>query len=65
MGGPSHSGIDLDGFLFDEVVAQIGVPEVAERFLAGEENRLVDLAAEQWGAGSGRFEHGAATRAFG
>ena len=39
--------IDLDGFLLDELIAQFGLPKMADGFLAGEENGLIELAAEQ------------------
>ena len=42
--------IDLDGFLFDKLLAQIGVPEMTNRFLACDKKRAVDLAVKEWRA---------------
>ena len=53
----SGRGIDLDGFFFDQLIAQLGVPEMADGFLAGEENGVLQLAADERGVGFGRFEN--------
>ena len=40
--------IDLDGFFFDKLLTQIGVPKMAHRFLARDKQRAVDFAVEEW-----------------
>jgi hypothetical protein len=56
--------INLDGFLFDEFVFQVRVPEVAGCFLAGEEDGFFQFADDQWGVWCGSLEDGAAARFF-
>ena len=57
--------IGLDDFLLDELRAQIRLPEMARGFLAGEEKRVIKLAAQQWRMRLGVFENRTAAAAFG
>jgi hypothetical protein len=61
----SSRGIDLDGFLLNELGLQFGLPKVAHGFLAGEKNRFVEFAAEERRVGFRGFEYGAAACALG
>ena len=57
--------IDLDGFLLDELVAKLRLPQVAECFLAGQKQRVVALAAQQRRVRQRGFEHRTAAGALG
>ena len=51
----SRRRLDLDGLLLDQFIPQFRVPKVADCFLVGEEKRLFQLAADEWGVGLGGF----------
>jgi hypothetical protein len=54
----------LDGFLFDEFVSQIRVPEMTDGFIASEKDGFFELAENERGVRLGGFEDGAHARFF-
>ncbi len=56
--------IDLDGFLLDELIARFGIPKVPVGLLTGEENRILELAADQRCVRFRSFENRAAAGLF-